>query len=87
MVQVVAYRTSAPQVRVLFPGWASLTQLFIPTAVGRLMSPSLLGDLTLGVLLQTNHLIGTSAHAPQHSMVTCTGIDTVGPGPHGLLRH
>ncbi|GFX83336.1 hypothetical protein TNCV_908541 [Trichonephila clavipes] len=40
----------------------------------------------VGDSLQTDHLIGTSAHAPQRPMVTYTGRDTVGPGPHGLLR-
>ncbi|GFW27828.1 hypothetical protein TNCV_767081 [Trichonephila clavipes] len=35
----------------------------------------------------TNHVIRTSANAPQRSMVTYTGMGTVGPGPHGLLRH
>ncbi|GFV67022.1 hypothetical protein TNCV_357081 [Trichonephila clavipes] len=28
---------------------------------------------------QTDHLIGTTAHAPQRPMVTHTGMDTVGP--------
>ncbi|GFY01777.1 protein ABHD11 [Trichonephila clavipes] len=42
---------------------------------------------TLGVLLQTDHLFGTSAHAPQRLMVMYTGMGTVGPGPHGLLRY
>ncbi|GFV61194.1 hypothetical protein TNCV_499861 [Trichonephila clavipes] len=41
---------------------------------------------TLGVSLQIDHLIGTSAHAPQRSMVTYTEMGTVGLGPHGLLR-
>ncbi|GFU54569.1 hypothetical protein TNCV_3025171 [Trichonephila clavipes] len=36
---------------------------------------------------KTDHLNGTSAHAPQHPMVTYTGNCTVGPGPYGLLRH
>ncbi|GFV03626.1 hypothetical protein TNCV_3548861 [Trichonephila clavipes] len=36
---------------------------------------------------QTDHLIGTSAYAPQSPMVAYTGMDTVVPGPHGLLRH
>ncbi|GFV18725.1 transposable element Tcb2 transposase [Trichonephila clavipes] len=34
----------------------------------------------------TDHLYGTSAHAPQRPMVTYTGMVTVGSGPHGLLR-
>ncbi|GFX52044.1 hypothetical protein TNCV_4653731 [Trichonephila clavipes] len=34
----------------------------------------------------TDHLIGTSAHAPQSPMVSYIGIGTVGPGPHALLR-
>ncbi|GFW44182.1 uncharacterized protein TNCV_3855431 [Trichonephila clavipes] len=34
-----------------------------------------------------DQLIGTSAHAPQRPMVKYTGMGTVGPGPHGLLRH
>ncbi|GFV00327.1 hypothetical protein TNCV_2117811 [Trichonephila clavipes] len=33
--QVVAFRASTPQVLVLFPGWAELTQPIIRTAVGR----------------------------------------------------
>ncbi|GFW42222.1 hypothetical protein TNCV_1206781 [Trichonephila clavipes] len=49
---------------------------------------SLLGDFnTGGVSLQTNHLIGTSTHAPQRPMVMYTGMSTVGPGPYGLLHH
>ncbi|GFU79995.1 transposable element Tcb2 transposase [Trichonephila clavipes] len=32
-----------------------------------------------------DHLIGTSAHAPQRQMVSYTGMGTVGPDPHGLL--
>ncbi|GFW08064.1 transposable element Tcb2 transposase [Trichonephila clavipes] len=35
----------------------------------------------------TDNLIGTSAHAPQRPMVMYTEMGTVGPGPHGLLRH
>ncbi|GFT07713.1 transposable element Tcb1 transposase [Trichonephila clavipes] len=34
-----------------------------------------------------DHLIGTSVHAPQLPMITYTGMGTVGPDPHGLLRH
>ncbi|GFW34478.1 hypothetical protein TNCV_500961 [Trichonephila clavipes] len=41
----------------------------------------------MGVSLQTDHLIGTSAHAPQHPMVMYIGMGTVGPGPHGLLSY
>ncbi|GFV41432.1 hypothetical protein TNCV_5048371 [Trichonephila clavipes] len=41
----------------------------------------------LGVSLQIDHLIRTSAHAPQPPMVTYTEVGTVGLGPHGLLRH
>ncbi|GFW51787.1 hypothetical protein TNCV_1187191 [Trichonephila clavipes] len=36
---------------------------------------------------QTDHLIGTSARAPQRPIVIYTGMGTVGPGPHRLLRH
>ncbi|GFX96128.1 hypothetical protein TNCV_2290171 [Trichonephila clavipes] len=36
---------------------------------------------------QIDHLIETSDHAPQRPMATYTGMGTVGPGPHGLLRH
>ncbi|GFU01865.1 hypothetical protein TNCV_1523641 [Trichonephila clavipes] len=46
-----------------------------------------LRTLTLGVSLQIDHLIGTSAHAPQHPMVTYTVMGTVGQSLHGLLRH
>ncbi|GFW17802.1 transposable element Tc3 transposase [Trichonephila clavipes] len=46
-----------------------------------------LGTQTLIISLQTDHQISTSAHAPQLPMVTNTGMGTVGPGPHGLLRH
>ncbi|GFW12296.1 hypothetical protein TNCV_2489401 [Trichonephila clavipes] len=35
----------------------------------------------------TDHLIGTSAHAPHFPMVTYTEMGKVGIGPHGLLRH
>ncbi|GFT64789.1 acetoacetyl-CoA synthetase [Trichonephila clavipes] len=35
----------------------------------------------------TDHLIGTSAHGPQHPMAMYTGMGTVGPDPHGLFRH
>ncbi|GFX30529.1 hypothetical protein TNCV_3461801 [Trichonephila clavipes] len=48
---------------------------------------SLLRDLNTGVSLQIDHLIGTSAHAPQRLMVTYTGMGPVGPVPNGLLRH
>ncbi|GFS78094.1 hypothetical protein TNCV_4548811 [Trichonephila clavipes] len=36
---------------------------------------------------ETDHLIGTSAQAPQCPMITHTEISTVGLDPHGLLRH
>ncbi|GFU69934.1 hypothetical protein TNCV_3348591 [Trichonephila clavipes] len=49
--------------------------------------PSLLGDLSTGVSLQTHHQIGTSTHAPQRPMVIYTGMNAVIPGPHGLLCH
>ncbi|GFY06053.1 hypothetical protein TNCV_3863571 [Trichonephila clavipes] len=39
------------------------------------------------VSLQTDHLIETSAHAPQRSMIKYTGMDTLRPGPHWLYRH
>ncbi|GFV99658.1 hypothetical protein TNCV_5080201 [Trichonephila clavipes] len=42
---------------------------------------------TLGVSLQTDSLIGTSAHAPQRPVVTYTCMGTVDLGSHGLLRH
>ncbi|GFX55189.1 hypothetical protein TNCV_1156461 [Trichonephila clavipes] len=35
------------------------------------------GFNTGGLTSQTNHLIGTSAHAPQYLMVTYTGMGTV----------
>ncbi|GFU32951.1 hypothetical protein TNCV_4155411 [Trichonephila clavipes] len=40
----------------------------------------------LEVSLQTDHLIGTSAHAPQRQMVMYPGMGTIGPGPHGLSQ-
>ncbi|GFX26324.1 hypothetical protein TNCV_949221 [Trichonephila clavipes] len=40
-----------------------------------------------GSVPETDQLFGTSAQAPQRPMVTYTGMDRVGPGPHGLLRH
>ncbi|GFW61329.1 hypothetical protein TNCV_4136471 [Trichonephila clavipes] len=36
---------------------------------------------------QTDHLIGTSAHALQRPMVTYTEMAIEGHDPHGLLRH
>ncbi|GFW18168.1 uncharacterized protein TNCV_4007081 [Trichonephila clavipes] len=36
----------------------------------------------MGISLQIDHLIETSAHAPQLPMVTYTGVGSV---PHGLL--
>ncbi|GFW59359.1 exportin-7 [Trichonephila clavipes] len=39
------------------------------------------------ILQQIDHLIGTSAHAPQYPMVRHTGMGTVDPGAHGLLHH
>ncbi|GFU26009.1 hypothetical protein TNCV_5104951 [Trichonephila clavipes] len=39
------------------------------------------------IIQMTHHLIGTSAHAPQHPMVTYNEMATVGLGSHGLLRH
>ncbi|GFX97330.1 hypothetical protein TNCV_1077011 [Trichonephila clavipes] len=53
-----------------------------PTAVGRYMRTK-----TLGVSLQTHHLIGTFAQAPQCPMVTYTGMGTVELGVHMLLSH
>ncbi|GFX64376.1 hypothetical protein TNCV_1413591 [Trichonephila clavipes] len=35
----------------------------------------------------TDHLIETSAHAPQRPMVMYTGMGTVAPSPHELLRY
>ncbi|GFU07609.1 hypothetical protein TNCV_2225751 [Trichonephila clavipes] len=46
-----------------------------------------IGHRILGVSVQTDHLIGTSAHALQRQFVTYTGMGTVSPGPHELLRH
>ncbi|GFV58963.1 transposable element Tcb2 transposase [Trichonephila clavipes] len=46
------------------PGWARLTQPSSLQWVDKLV-PSLLGNLTLGVSRQTDHLSGTSANAPQ----------------------
>ncbi|GFW37701.1 hypothetical protein TNCV_415871 [Trichonephila clavipes] len=36
---------------------------------------------------QTDHLIETSAYAPQRPMVPYIGMGTVGLDPQGLLRH
>ncbi|GFW46094.1 hypothetical protein TNCV_3277111 [Trichonephila clavipes] len=36
------------------------------------------------VSLQTDHLIGTSAHAPQHPLITYTEMGTVGLGPQAF---
>ncbi|GFX42784.1 hypothetical protein TNCV_2930771 [Trichonephila clavipes] len=55
--------------------------------VGRLVSTKLLGDLNTGFSLQSDHLIGTSAHAPQRPIVTYTGMGSVDPDPRGLLHH
>ncbi|GFU75731.1 hypothetical protein TNCV_1651911 [Trichonephila clavipes] len=38
-------------------------------------------------LAKTDHVIGTSAHAPQRSMVTYTEMGTVDLDPHGFLHH
>ncbi|GFW98115.1 hypothetical protein TNCV_2491711 [Trichonephila clavipes] len=79
---VVAYCSSTSTVSVLFPSLARATQPYIPNAVDRLKTTKLACGLKhRGVSLQTDHLLGTSAHAPQRLM------GTVGPGPHGLLRH
>ncbi|GFS85842.1 hypothetical protein TNCV_2973771 [Trichonephila clavipes] len=82
--RVLAYRASKPQVRFLFPGWERSTQPF-SRSINEYQA--CLGTKTLEVSLQTDHLIGTSARAPQHPMVTYTEMGTVGPDPHGLLRH
>ncbi|GFS96036.1 transposable element Tcb1 transposase [Trichonephila clavipes] len=37
--------------------------------------------------IMTDHLIGTTVHAPQRPMVTCIMMGTVVPGPHGLMCH
>ncbi|GFV03227.1 hypothetical protein TNCV_4018241 [Trichonephila clavipes] len=37
--------------------------------------------------LETHHLIGTSAHAPQRPVVTNTERGPEGLSPHELLRH
>ncbi|GFU48900.1 hypothetical protein TNCV_3209041 [Trichonephila clavipes] len=82
--RVVAYFVSIPQVLVLFPGWARSAHLFSGPINEYQAS---LGIKTLGVSLQTEPLIWTSAHAPQRVRVTYTGMGPVGTGPHGLLHH
>ncbi|GFX39051.1 hypothetical protein TNCV_3426371 [Trichonephila clavipes] len=78
--RVVAYHASTPQVQVLFPGWAKADSTVPPYCSGSINEyQSLLGDLTLEVSLQTDPLIGTSAHAPQRPTITYTGMGTVGP--------
>ncbi|GFX75739.1 hypothetical protein TNCV_2237121 [Trichonephila clavipes] len=69
---------------VLSSGWARLTQPFIPS-MGREMNTKLAWRLKiLEISLQTNHLIETSAHAPQHPRSQIRKLGTVGLVPHGL---
>ncbi|GFU32950.1 hypothetical protein TNCV_4155401 [Trichonephila clavipes] len=44
------------------------------------MRPSLLGNETLRVLRQTDHLTGTSSHAPQCPRTATAGSDVVESG-------
>ncbi|GFX26568.1 hypothetical protein TNCV_4535801 [Trichonephila clavipes] len=50
----------------------------IPTFTYRDYNYQMLWDYTLGVSLLADHLVGTSAHAPQRPMVTFTEMGTVG---------
>ncbi|GFS47780.1 hypothetical protein TNCV_3597941 [Trichonephila clavipes] len=73
---------------VLSSSWERSTQAFISPALGRKnVYRACFITQTLEVLLQTDHLIGTSAHAPQCRMVPYTERVTVGPDLHGLLYH
>ncbi|GFX58281.1 hypothetical protein TNCV_204681 [Trichonephila clavipes] len=87
IVRVVVYCASTPQVQVLLMGCARSTLPFILAAMGRYMCTKLDWGQTLEVSLQTHHLIGTSAHAPQSPLVTYTWIVILGSGRHGLLCH
>ncbi|GFS62413.1 hypothetical protein TNCV_1262171 [Trichonephila clavipes] len=70
------------------PGIGKAHSVFHPYCSGSINEyQDCLETWTLGVSLQTDYLIGTSAHPPQLQIVTCTGMCTVGPGPYGLLRH
>ncbi|GFX61018.1 hypothetical protein TNCV_2366961 [Trichonephila clavipes] len=70
-----------------FPGLGKADSAFNLYSIGSINEyQACFGSKTLGVSLQTDHLIGTSAHTPQRPMVTYTGMGTVGPGQHGLLR-
>ncbi|GFW11443.1 hypothetical protein TNCV_3809621 [Trichonephila clavipes] len=75
------YRASTPETRA---GQDRLS-FFIPSA-GPQMRTKIAWELNTGASLQGNHLVGASAHAPQLPMASYTEINTVGLGPHRLLR-
>ncbi|GFV54704.1 APP_N domain-containing protein [Trichonephila clavipes] len=59
------------------PGLGKVNSTFHPYCSGSINEyQARLGTETLGVSLQTDHLIRTSAHALQRPMVTCTGMGT-----------
>ncbi|GFX75330.1 hypothetical protein TNCV_3043521 [Trichonephila clavipes] len=80
--RMVTYHASAPQVQGSILGLLKVDLAFYPFNG----SINFAWGLKIGVSLQTDHLIGMSAHAPQRQMVTYTEMGTVGLGPHGLLR-
>ncbi|GFX15980.1 hypothetical protein TNCV_522871 [Trichonephila clavipes] len=62
------------------------------TNAGRSVSSPKETTLKVDVLLcyelfRTDHLIGASAHVPQHPIVAYVEMGTVGLGRHGLLHH
>ncbi|GFX12517.1 vacuolar protein sorting-associated protein 13A [Trichonephila clavipes] len=74
-VAMVGYRASTPHIQVLFPGWVRLTQPFIPTAVGRLMSTKLAWGL--------KHWGLTSDRPPDWDICSCTSV----PNGDVTLKH
>ncbi|GFX72613.1 hypothetical protein TNCV_4062091 [Trichonephila clavipes] len=70
------------------PGLSKVDSAFQPYCSGSINEyQACLVTYTLGISLQADHLIWTSAHAPQRPMVSFTGMGTVGLGLYGLLRH
>ncbi|GFV71346.1 hypothetical protein TNCV_3133371 [Trichonephila clavipes] len=87
--RVVVHHASPSQVRGSSPGWASSTQPFIPTAVGRkrITKKKVAWGLTQWVFrfrltTRPEHLLILSG-----PNVTYSGMDTVGLEPHGMLCH
>ncbi|GFW13628.1 hypothetical protein TNCV_1210941 [Trichonephila clavipes] len=64
MAKWLVHHASTPHVRGSNPGQGKVDSAFHSYSGSKKGEPSLLGNLTLRVSRQTDHLTGTSAHAP-----------------------